>query len=129
MPYRSLNELMLADSGLSKLEDDCGSRFFYNRCFYCDRSRCRRATAIGRQYWAAVGDELPGQTSRETKGDVGFYCSYSVQLRSKRNAGRHWRCWLVIGIWDIINVAAFFNDQSRCDGTAIHPKSVSLRER
>ena len=64
------NELMLADSGL----------------------------AIGRpNIGRAVGDELPGRRPRrETKSDVGFYCSYySVQLHDRRGtpAGTA-RCWI-----------------------------------
>ena len=124
------NELMLADSGLSKLEREMIAVVVssINRCFYClsaHGSAVRQLSGnpiLGEQlvmnYRVADLDErqraMLDFTAQITQA------SYTVEEEHRqalREVGFNDR-----DIWDIINVAAFFNMTNRvASGTAMHP--------
>ncbi|MGB0997453.1 MAG: peroxidase-related enzyme [Pseudomonadales bacterium] len=124
------NELMLADSGLSKLEREMIAVVVssINRCFYC-------LTAHGAAVRELSGDPILGEQlvmnyrtaelDARQRAMLDFTAlltsaSYTVEeahRQSLRDVGFSDR-----DIWDIINVAAFFNMTNRvASGTAMVP--------
>ena len=124
------NELMLADSGLSKLEREMIAVVVssINRCFYC-------LTAHGAAVRELSGDPILGEQlvmnyrtanleprQREMLDFTALLtsASYSAEeqhRQSLRDVGFSDR-----DIWDIINIAAFFNMTNRvASGTAMVP--------
>lgn len=124
------NELMLADSGLTKLEREMIAVVVssINRCFYC-------LTAHGAAVRELSGDPILGEQlvmnyrtaelDARQRAMLDFTAlltsaSYTVEeahRQSLRDVGFSDR-----DIWDIINVAAFFNMTNRvASGTAMVP--------
>ena len=124
------NELMLADSGLSKLEREMIAVVVssINRCFYC-------LTAHGAAVRELSGDPILGEQlvmnyrtaelDARQRAMLDFTAlltsaSYTVEeahRQSLRDVGFSDR-----DIWDIINVAAFFNMTNRvASGSAMVP--------
>lgn len=124
------NELMLADSGLTKLEREMIAVVVssINRCFYC-------LTAHGAAVRELSGDPIIGEQlvmnyrtaelDARQRAMLDFTAlltsaSYTVEeahRQSLRDVGFSDR-----DIWDIINVAAFFNMTNRvASGTAMVP--------
>ena len=124
------NELMLADSGLSKLEREMIAVVVssINRCFYC-------LTAHGAAVRQLSGDPILGEQlvmnyrvadlDERQRAMLDFTAlitqsSYAIEEEHRqalRDVGFSDR-----DIWDIINVAAFFNMTNRvASGTAMHP--------
>ena len=124
------NELMLADSGLSKLEREMIAVVVssINRCFYC-------LTAHGAAVRELSGDPILGEQlvmnyrvadlDQRQRAMLDFTAlltsaSYTVEephRQALREVGFSDR-----DIWDIINVAAFFNMTNRvASGTAMVP--------
>ena len=124
------NELMLADSGLTKLERDMIAVVVssINRCFYC-------LTAHGAAVRELSGNPILGEQlvmnyrtaelDARQRAMLDFTAlltsaSYTVEeahRQSLRDVGFSDR-----DIWDIINVAAFFNMTNRvASGTAMVP--------
>ena len=130
------NELMLADSGLSKLEREMIAVVVssINRCFYC-------LTAHGAAVRELSGDPILGEQfvmnyrtaelDARQRAMLDFTAlltsaSYTVEeahRQSLRDVGFSDR-----DIWDIINVAAFFNMTNRvASGTAMVPNDEDHR--
>ena len=124
------NELMLADSGLTKLEREMIAVVVssINRCFYC-------LTAHGAAVRELSGDPILGEQlvmnyrtaelDARQRAMLDFTAlltsaSYTVEeahRQSLRDVGFSDR-----DIWDIINIAAFFNMTNRvASGTAMVP--------
>ena len=126
------NELMLADSGLSKLEREMIAVVVssVNRCFYC-------LTAHGAAVRQLSGDPILGEQlvmnyrvadlEDRQRAMLDFTAliteaSYTIEeehRQSLRDVGFSDR-----DIWDIINVAAFFNMTNRvASGTNMQPNN------
>ena len=124
------NELMLADSGLSKLEREMIAVVVssINRCFYC-------LTAHGAAVRELSGDPLLGEQlvmnyrTADLEPRQRAMLDFAALLTSASyTAEEHHRQSLRdVGfsdrdIWDIINIAAFFNMTNRvASGTAMVP--------
>ena len=124
------NELMLADSGLSKLEREMIAVVVssINRCFYC-------LTAHGAAVRELSGDPILGEQlvmnyraanlDARQRAMLDFtalltsasYTAEEQHRQSLRDVG-----FSEHDIWDIINIAAFFNMTNRvASGTAMVP--------
>ena len=124
------NELMLAESGLSKLEREMIAVVVssINRCFYC-------LTAHGAAVRELSGDPILGEQlvmnyrTAELEPRQRAMLDFTALLTSASySAEEHHRQHLRdVGfsdrdIWDIINIAAFFNMTNRvASGTAMVP--------
>jgi len=124
------NELMLSDSGLSKLEREMIAVVVssINRCFYC-------LTAHGAAVRELSGDPILGEqlVMNYRVADLDdrqrAMLDFTVQVTQSSHTieEEHRQALRDVGfsdrdIWDIINVAAFFNMTNRvASGTAMNP--------
>lgn len=124
------NELMLADSGLTKLEREMIAVVVssINRCFYC-------LTAHGAAVRELSGDPILGEQlvmnyrtaeldarQRAMLDFTALLTSASYTVEEAHRQGLRDVGFSDRDIWDIINVAAFFNMTNRvASGTAMVP--------
>ena len=124
------NELMLADSGLSKLEREIIAVVVssINRCFYC-------LTAHGAAVRELSGDPILGEqlvmnyrtANLEPRQRAMLDFTALLTTASYTAEEQHRQSLRDVGfsdrdIWDIINIAAFFNMTNRvASGTAMVP--------
>ena len=124
------NELMLADSGLSKLEREMIAVVVssINRCFYC-------LTAHGAAVRELSGDPILGEqlvmnyrtANLEPRQRAMLDFTALLTTASYTAEEQHRQSLRDVGfsdrdIWDIINIAAFFNMTNRvASGTAMVP--------
>lgn len=124
------NELMLADSGLSKLDREMIAVVVSatNRCFYCLTAHGAAVRQLSGN--PALGEQLVmnwrvADVDARTRAMLGFaeaVTKASAEISEADRQGLRDHGFSDRDIWDIINIAAFFNMSNRvASATAMAP--------